>query len=227
MEDGRYWNSFLPIFLDRIGNIMRNHMAEEAKEYSLSSAHCTYIVALSLLDGPTSSQLSYFLDMDNGNTFRAIQTLIEKGLVTTDRKTEKSRKYHIYLTPEGERLAKKIMDNTTKFMDKGMEGISDEDLENMRATLVRILKNIDPGIDDYLSAKAYSNPYFSYLNVIIPNDDGVIIVPKRVGSKLPKEGFAKTTEVAHEMETFPDTDTLLKESESGKQKASKKRKAKK
>ncbi len=41
-----YWNSYLPIFFDRMSFEMREHMTESVSEYGLTSAHAVYLIAL-------------------------------------------------------------------------------------------------------------------------------------------------------------------------------------
>ena len=178
-NSSKYWNSFLPIFFDRIGNVMRGYMADIVKDYGITSAHCTYLITLNIMDGPTSSQLSRYLDMDQGNTFRVIQKLTELGMVTSDKSNTKARNYRLYLTEYGKKIADEVMEKTTEFMDTGFNNVPEEDVLITRRTLVQILQNIDPSLDDYLD-NSFTNPFFSYLNMMIPNEKDVQLVPRRL-----------------------------------------------
>lgn len=96
-----FWNSFLPMFFDRMNATMRNHMTNAVSNYGITSAHAIYLIALTLRDGQTQLQLSNFLDMDPANTNRVVKVLRNKGLVYDDRKTPGSRNFAIRLTEEG------------------------------------------------------------------------------------------------------------------------------
>ena len=99
-----YWNSYLPIFFDRMNSCMRRHMTAEVSDYGLTSAHAVYLIAI-ILNGPmTQRELSAFLDMDVANTNRVIKTLREKGMVYDDRASPESRNYKIHLTEIGKKL---------------------------------------------------------------------------------------------------------------------------
>jgi len=177
-REDTYWNSFLPVFFDRMGTIMRKNMTKIVSEHGLSSAHSIYLVALNLQDGQTMVQLSRFLDLDPANTNRVIKTLKEKGFVFDDRKTETSKKYSVFLTDAGRELAKKIMVNLTDFNNSYFEGIPREDVVRMRNTLIKVLQNMDPDLDKYIRCEL-NDPYYTYLQAIPANIDFVMI-PRRL-----------------------------------------------
>lgn len=180
-----YWNSFLPAFFDRMSMIMRSNMNEIVAEYGLTSAHSVYLIALKLQNGQTLVSLSRFLDLDPSNTNRVIKVLKEKQMVYDDRKSESSKKYSIYLTPAGEELATKVMDNITELNNSYFEGISKEEILQMRNTLIKILKNIDLDIDRYMGSK-HEDPFYTHLH-IVPLDDDYPTIPKRlINGKHPK-----------------------------------------
>ena len=177
-REDTYWNSFLPVFFDRMGTIMRKNMTKIVSEHGLTSAHSIYLIALNLQDGQTMIQLSSFLDLDPANTNRVLKTLKEKGFVYDDRKTEASKKYSIFLTESGRDLAKKIMTSLTDLNNSYFEGIPREDVVRMRNTLIRVLQNMDPDLDKYIGSEM-SDPYYTYLQAIPANIDFVVI-PRRL-----------------------------------------------
>lgn len=172
-----YWNSFLPAFFDRMSFQMRKNMNEMLVEYGLTSAHAIYLIALKLQDGQTLISLSTFLDLDAANTNRVIKVLRDKGYVYDDRETPKSRKYSIFLTESGRDLASMIMEKTTELNNSYFVGISREDILHLRNTLIRILRNMNLDIDEYMGSK-YEDPFYTHLQ-ITPLDDGYETVPRR------------------------------------------------
>lgn len=173
-----YWNSFLPIFFDRMGCIMRKDMTTLLTPYGITSAHSIYLIALYLQDGQTMVGLSRFLDLDPANTNRVIKVLKEKGLVYDDRKTETSKKYSIYLTEEGKMLADFIMNSTTELTNGYFANISREKIIELRNTLIKILQNMDPELDKYLKSE-FDNPYYTYLHSFPAQDIGFTMIPRR------------------------------------------------
>ena len=181
MADKRnlYWNSFLPIFFDRINASMRNHMTDEVSAYGLTSSHAVYLIAL-VLNGPMSqTELSNFLDMDPANTHRVVKVLYDKGMVYDDRINQTSRNYRLHLTEIGKKLGNQVMDSTSKWMDEALEDIPTEDILNMRNTLITILRRIEPDIDSYMNSQ-YTNPFYTYLLTNPPGDGEKFYVSNRV-----------------------------------------------
>ena len=164
-----YWNSFLPIFFDRMNHLMRKAMNEDVKEYDLTSAHTVYLIALDLLDGQTIMELSHFLDMDKANTNRVIKLLRERGYVYDDRKTPSSKKYSIFLTEKGKKLADIVMAKTQNQMNSYFEDFSLEEISTLRKMLVRILNRVDPDFQNYVDSP-YIHPFYVYLRTHPPGE---------------------------------------------------------
>lgn len=160
-----YWNSFLPIFFDRMNLLMRKAMNNSMKDYGLTAAHSYYLIALDLQDGQTQSELSKFLDMDPANTTRVIKKLKQKGFVRDEKTSSNSKKYRIWLTSEGKKVADEVMNETQDRMNGYMEEISKEELGSMRSVLIRILNKVDPEFLDYVDS-SYVDPFYTYLGAM-------------------------------------------------------------
>ena len=174
-----YWNSYLPIFLDRMNMSMRRHMTEEVSEYGLTSAHAVYLIAL-VMNGPmTQKDLSQFLDLDAANTTRVIKVLCDKGLAYDDREAPGSRNYRIHLTVKGEELGLKVKEQTVDWMDSMMSDVSPEEIATMRTVLLKMLHRMEPNLDDYMNSK-YQDPFYTYLQMN-PGGDSEFHVSNRVG----------------------------------------------
>ena len=163
-ERNAYWNSFLPIFFDRINVITRRVMTSCVKPYGLTGIHAEYLIALNLREGLTLVELSKFLDVDTANTNRIIKTLKEKNLIYDDRQEGKSKKFSIYLTKDGKDLADLIMSETQNTMNGFFKGVSKFSIDNMRFTLIKILYNADPNFEEYVDSK-WVNPFFTYMGL--------------------------------------------------------------
>jgi DNA-binding MarR family transcriptional regulator len=176
-----YWNSYLPIFFDRMNSCMRQHMTDIVKDYGLTSAHAVYLIALTLKPGMTQKEISVFLDLDVGNTTRVLKVLREKGMAYDDRKSPESRNYKVYLTEIGKKLGNEVMDSTMEWMDGIMSDIPKDDILQMRNTLLKILNKMDPNLDKYMQSE-WTNPFYTYLHANPEGEDSTLFA-----SILPKE----------------------------------------
>ncbi len=168
-----YWNSFLPIFFDRMNTVMRKHMTNVVSDHGLTSAHAVYLVALTLKDGQSLLEISRFLDMDPANTNRVVKVLRDKGLIYDDRRSPKGRNFSIYLTQEGRKLGQRVIDSTTKWMSDCMSVIPREEIIAMRNTLIKILEQIDPDLPTYMGLR-YDQPFYTYLHFNPPDRPGLV-----------------------------------------------------
>ena len=167
-----YWNSFLPIYFDRISSIIKKSMNDAVSDHGLTNAHAIYLVALHLQDGQTLMELSRFLDLDPANTNRAVKALREKNLIYDDRESEKAKKFHVFLTDEGRELSEKIMQHTTEVLNEPFKDIPYEDMLVVRKVLIKALNEIDPDLNTYMTGSLeWTNPFYSYLGFIPPLDD--------------------------------------------------------
>lgn len=154
-----YWNAFLPSFLDRMSFHMRKNISTIVEPYGLNSSQAMYILALYIQDGQTLVGLSRFLDLDNANTNRVIKVLKDKGYVYDDRKDERSKKYHIFLTDSGKEVAAYIGDSIDRMNEVYSTGLRDDELEITQMAMLKISNNAMIGFDlsDLTGKKEDSN----------------------------------------------------------------------
>jgi len=169
-----YWNSFLPVFFEKMVSTMRKNMTKVVSEYGLSSSHSLYLIALNLQEGQTLVQLSRFLELDPANTNRILKTLKDKGFVWDDRKTENSKKYSVFLTDSGRELAKKITASMTEDNSNYFNGIPREEVVRMRMTLIKVIQNMDPGLKKDIGSDV-NDPFYAYLQTVPASIDSVMI----------------------------------------------------
>lgn len=172
-----YWDSFLPIFFDRMNLLMRKAMNQTMAKYGLTSAHSYYLIALDIQDGQTQRELSRFLDMDPANTNRVVKVLTQKGFVKDDRPTPTAKKYKIWLTDSGREVADEVMADSQERMNAYMSGITLEEIEDLRNKLVHILKNVDPEFMTYVDSQ-HVNPFYTYLG-LSPHDKDYTVIGRR------------------------------------------------
>lgn len=161
-EQNAYWNSFLPIFFDRMNTIMRRSMLESIFDKDLTASHAYYLIALNLEGPQTLSELSKFLDMDLSTSNRLFKVLKKKGLVTDDRTNTTSKKFHVILTPEGKIISDYVMKTAQNSVNELFKNVSLEDLHTVRSILTQMLVESDPDFLSYVKSP-YTNPFYTYL----------------------------------------------------------------
>ncbi|MDR0523972.1 MAG: MarR family transcriptional regulator [Candidatus Methanoplasma sp.] len=150
MSDEDYWNSLLPVLMERVASAARKSSAGVASRHGLTSAHASHVAALRMRDGQTMGDLSRFLDLDPASTNRAVSALKEKGFAYDDRKTENGKKYSIFLTEAGMRLADEIAESNAAAMRSFFDGMPRDRVAALRNALAEAVQNTDPDIGRHI-----------------------------------------------------------------------------
>lgn len=95
-------------YMSKLRKMSSRFFAELLKSFDITNRHAAYIMILSESDGMTMKQLSDNLCVDPANTTRVVAALKEKGLVDDDCKKPGGRKFNVFLTGEGRKLATQL-----------------------------------------------------------------------------------------------------------------------
>jgi len=161
MIDDPYWTSFMPLMLDDLSTDMLSNLTDMVEPFGITSAQAIYLIALYHKDGQTLVELSRFLNVDPANTNRMVRILMNKHYVYDDRRTPNSKKYSIYLTEDGKQLTELIIYNVRVLNSIYFAGISDKDIINLRATLMKMKMNAV--VRNSPKQKEETMPFTSYL----------------------------------------------------------------
>lgn len=113
--------------------------AKELNKYGLKGPHSLYLIGLyGHPEGLTMSDFCAFFFKDKSDVSRMMKILIEKGLVTRDRKYRAAYK----LTDEGINIAKKVVDKTDEIVDIARKDITEEEEKIFYACLENITENL-------------------------------------------------------------------------------------
>ena len=93
------------ICLNKMKYDVQKNMSDALKPYNLSSMHSLYIMTLYHDGAMTLSSLSKAVCFNRANTTRVIRDLMQKGYVSCDKQNESQRKFNVFLTDEGKKLA--------------------------------------------------------------------------------------------------------------------------
>lgn len=90
--------------------------------------------------GPcTMAELSTALAIDASTATRAVERLVQVGLVERNRSAEDGRTVLVYLTTEGRALEKKLTVERMRIMKRALAGLTPEDLEEIATSMERLL----------------------------------------------------------------------------------------
>ena len=117
--------------------------ADELKPFGLKGSYVIFFIALyQHPEGLTSANLCEMCNRDKAEVSRAIAALEKKSLVVRENTTARGYRAKITLTEEGYRATKAIRERVKLAVEKGGEGLSEEQRESFYAALEIISSNL-------------------------------------------------------------------------------------
>jgi DNA-binding MarR family transcriptional regulator len=137
--------------LDRernIGYLMRDtsrlllgSLQERLDGYGVSLGNWFILRELFETDGLVLRELAARLHLLSPSVVAAVDILEQRGLVRRQRSDSDRRQVHVFLTRKGRQLKQPLGEVTGLVAEIGLDGIEEEDLAHLRATIHRIREN--------------------------------------------------------------------------------------
>jgi DNA-binding MarR family transcriptional regulator len=102
-----------------------------------------FLRVLWIEDGLTQRELSARVGMMEPTTVIALRGMEKAGLLRRARSRDDRRRAHVWLTPEGRRLQKRLLPLARRIVARAEKGIPPGDLATFRAVIARMTKNLD------------------------------------------------------------------------------------
>lgn len=117
--------------------------SEELKPFGLKGTYVIYLIALyKHSEGLTSANLSEMCNRDKAEVSRAIKALESKGLVVRENTTVNGYRAKITLTEQGRETTKTLRERVKLAVERGGEGLSDEQRDDFYNALEIISTNL-------------------------------------------------------------------------------------
>lgn len=143
MKDVEY--DLLGVFLDLAFNSLVGELNRTLHKFGLPLNHAQFAILqnLFLKDGQSQSEIARCVNKDRAAISRSLNTLEENGFIV--RKAVSGSKNGIYLTEKAIGERKLISEAINTAVNRGREGMSDEEYENGLDFLRKIHTNISGG----------------------------------------------------------------------------------
>ncbi len=116
---------------------------DELKPFSLKGGYVVYLVALyKYSDGLTSANLCELCNKDKADVSRAVCEMEKKGIVERKNVTVNGYRAKITLTEKGKEITHALRERVKLAVEKGGEGLSDEQREKFYEALGVISENL-------------------------------------------------------------------------------------
>ena len=111
-------------------------------EHSVSLGHWTFLRILWVDDGLTQSELSERAGLMQPTTFFAVNGMEQLGYIRREKLPGSRRNVHIFLTPAGRALRKKLAPYAGEIDALAVAGLSSRDMAVTRRRLLAVIQNL-------------------------------------------------------------------------------------
>ena len=157
----RHWREAVPD--DRLAHLIRDVSRAQMRSlhvrltaHGVSFGHWTFLRILWLQDGLTQRELSHLSGVMEPTTLTAVRAMQDMGMVERRQLDGNRKNMHVFLTPAGRVLEKKLVPLAEEVNHISVEGISDKSIAALRVTLLAMIENLAraEGLSDAATADA-------------------------------------------------------------------------
>lgn len=137
----RFWETIPPVW-----NTVRSHLRAVAAEEFGMTVEQFHSLRLIRRGYRTASEIAQAKQISRPAVSQAVETLVQKGLISRRQSQDDRRYVQLELTEEGARTLDQIFGQTRRWMASRMDSLSQEDLQvlsNGMAVLGQALKGIE------------------------------------------------------------------------------------
>jgi DNA-binding MarR family transcriptional regulator len=135
-------NHFAPYLMNRIIARWNSDMAEELREYDLTTAKMRTLAILSVSVSLTINELSVFAVIEQSTMSRTLDSLEQQGLIRRAPRPEDMRIRDVTITEEGRSAFGRFWPTMYESLLHMFDGIDEEEYRAFTSTLHKILLNI-------------------------------------------------------------------------------------
>lgn len=130
-------------FLFEQGAVLRTARAAMQRRVGMSEARLQVLGMIFRYGEMSQAELQRRLDVDGAAVTRQVKQLESEGLLVRRVDPSDNRYTLVTLTPEGTERLREVARMAKEFIAQSLDGISDEDLECVRAVTARVRANIE------------------------------------------------------------------------------------
>ncbi|MBX3044735.1 MAG: MarR family transcriptional regulator [Candidatus Kapabacteria bacterium] len=131
-------------FIGYVSNSMRNSLTRIFQENGYDITHSQWLILMMLWmkDGRRQNELTELVYKEKTTITRLIDNMEKKNLLIRVPDLQDKRNKYVYLTNSGKELRDKLTPMVLNLNKKASEGLSDEELVNLKSVLTKIHNNL-------------------------------------------------------------------------------------
>ncbi|WP_369405467.1 MarR family winged helix-turn-helix transcriptional regulator [Aneurinibacillus tyrosinisolvens] len=136
------FHDYISIFVHQTDLTLTNHIKNRLAPYNLAPEQNLIMMLLWEKDGLNQSEIAEELNKEKSNIARMIFNLEQKGFIWRESIKNDRRSLRVYLTDEGKKLGNHVIPLTEEFNELVCQGISNEELMEVRRILSKMCANV-------------------------------------------------------------------------------------
>ncbi|SHK40206.1 MarR family winged helix-turn-helix transcriptional regulator [Desulforamulus aeronauticus] len=133
----------LGFLVNRTNKKMKNEFLQNLKPYDVTPEQWALLNRLWEEEGISSKELAELTCKDQPNIARILDKLEKKELIFRRPNPSDNRSFLLYLTDRGRELEEKLIPLALSTLEKALEGIEKEQVEELKLLLNRIYANLE------------------------------------------------------------------------------------
>ncbi len=143
----KHWRESIPE--DRLAHLVRDVARAQMKalqrrlsQHAVSFGHWTFLRILWTQDGLTQKELSDLAGVMEPTTYSAVRAMEEAGFIERRQMDGNRKNMHVFLTPAGLSLEKKLVPLAEEVNAISVRGLSEKNITLLRKCLLSIIENL-------------------------------------------------------------------------------------
>jgi DNA-binding MarR family transcriptional regulator len=143
----RHWHDAVPN--DRLAHLVKDATRSLVRalqmrlaEHEVSFGHWTFLRILWETDGLTQRELSTQAGVMEPTTFAAVKAMETLGYVERQQMPDNKKNVHVFLTPAGRALKKRLVPLAEEVNEISVAGLSERDILTARKVLLAVIENL-------------------------------------------------------------------------------------
>ncbi len=125
-----------------MSRLLRRQIDQQAQTIGLTSAQWRVLAYLARCEGSNQASLADFMDMEPITLSRQLDRMEAAGLTERRRDPNDRRAHRLYLTEQARPLIARFRAITAGIMSDAVDGVTEEEIEKLSDTLLRIRNNL-------------------------------------------------------------------------------------
>jgi len=143
----KHWRESVPN--DRLAHLIRDvaraqmrALQQRLTPYGVSFGHWTFLRILWIRDGLTQKELSDLAGVMEPTTFSAVKAMEQMALIERRQLAGNRKNMHVFLTPAGRALEKKLVPLAEEVNDISVRGLPEKTVASLRKSLLAMIENL-------------------------------------------------------------------------------------